>query len=132
MNKKVREKLESQRFLNGFINYNHIEFIEVTKTQSILIANIDENSLNPFGFVHGGLLFGLADTGMGVVARATGHDAVTSTSNITYIKPAQGKTIKSVSEIIKRGTKMAYLESKLYNDKDELVATATGSYFYIN
>ena len=125
---KEMKELENQP---GFMNHNKITIEDIQGDTVTLIATITEESLNPYGFVHGGLLFGLADQAMGISAKLTGRLAVTSTANITYIKPAKGKTIKAVSEVIKGGKTMVHLQTKIYNEQEELVAIANGSYFYI-
>lgn len=125
----IKERLNE--FNQGFIKHNKIEFVDTNEEQTILKVKVSDKSLNPYGIVHGGLLFGLADTAMGVLAAMTGRQAVTTTANITYIKPAVGKEIKCIATVIKRGTTMSHLEAKLYNEKDEVVATATSSYYNI-
>lgn len=121
-----------EEFENGFIKHNKINIVEVNEKTSILEVEIDSNSLNPYGFVHGGLLFGTTDTGMGVICRYGGRDAVTVSSSIEYIKPATGSKIICKSEILKKGKTICHCQSKLYNEKDELVASVIGTYFYIN
>ena len=132
MSNKILEELKKFENKPGFITHNHIELIDANKDNVTLQVNIVEESLNPYGIVHGGLLFGLADTCMGIAAKLTGRSAVTSTANISYIKPATGKYIRAVSETIKSGKTMAHLQAKLYNDKDQLVAIASSAYFYID
>ena len=128
--KKTKEMIEFEEQV-GFINHNHITIKDIKKDTVTLEADIQPTSLNPYGYVHGGLLFGLADTAMGFSAKLTGRSAVTSTANITYVKPAKGKTIKAVAEVIKQGKTMVHLQAKLYNDQEELVAIANSSYFYV-
>lgn len=125
-------KEQKELFNQGFIKYNNIELIEVTEERTVLKTKINENSLNPYGIVHGGLLFGIADTAMGVAASVKGNKSVTTTANITYIKPATGKELTCIATPIKIGKTMTHLEAKIYNEKEELVATATSSYFNLD
>ena len=60
----------------GFISNNNIKVEEVKENYAKLSSTIEEKSLNPYGIVHGGLLFGLADTAMGIAAKTTGQNAV--------------------------------------------------------
>lgn len=128
----MKEKLNEIITENGFIKHNNIEIIEVKQNAATLKATLDENSLNPYKIAHGGLIFGLGDTAMGVVARETGKKAVTLSANITYLKPATGKYLTAKSEMIKDGTSTCYLRTNIYNDKNVLVATMDANYFYIN
>ncbi len=117
----------------GFIKNNHIKILETKEKESATLkADINENCMNPYGIVHGGLIFGLGDTAMGVVARTTGRNAVTLSSNITYLKPSTGKYLIAKAEMIKNGKTTCYLRTNIYNDKDILVATMDANYYYIS
>ena len=132
MSNKILEDLKKFENIPGFITHNNMELVDVNEKSVTLKVNIKEESLNPYGIVHGGLLFSLADTAMGVAARVNGRSAVTTTANITYIKQAKGEYIKAVTETIKSGKTMIHLQAKVYNDKDELVALANSTYYYID
>ena len=117
----------------GFINHNHFHIIEVVKEKSATLqADLTEESLNPYGFAHGGLIFGLGDTAMGTVARSTGRNAVTLTSSITYLRPTKGKTLKAIAEMIKNGKQTCYLRCNFYDEKEKQTATMDASYYYID
>ena len=124
---------EYKEFNNGFISNNNFELLEVEEGKSAVIkANITESSLNPYGIAHGGFIFGLGDTSMGVVARTTGRKAVTLSANITYLKPSTGEYLIAKSEIIKDGKTTCFIRSNIYNDKDVLVASMDSNYYYID
>ena len=89
----------------GFINHNNYELVESNDKTATLKVNLGEDALNPYGVAHGGLIFGLGDTAMGVVAYNTGKKGVTLSSTINYLKPATGEF---------------------------LVATMDGNYYYID
>lgn len=116
----------------GFIKHNNIEIVEVGEETAILKTMLNENSLNPYNIAHGGLIFGLGDTAMGVAARTTGRSAVTLSSNITYLKPSTGEYLTAKAEMIKNGKTTCYLRANIYNDKNDLVATMDANYFYID
>ncbi len=116
----------------GFIKYNKMHIIELKDCYAKMEALIDENSLNPNGTVHGGLLFGLADTVMGMAARTTGRNLVTINSQIDYLKMVKGSKIIATAEKIKVGKTTAVFRCNIYDEKDNLVATATGTYFFID
>ncbi len=116
---------------SGFIKHNHFHVVEVDKgKQTILEVKLTEDALNPYGFAHGGLIFGLGDTAMGITARSTGRNAVTLNSNITYLRPTVGKTLKAEAEMIKNGKKTCYLRCNFYDEKNNLTAIMDASYYY--
>lgn len=117
---------------NGFAITNGYELEDYEEGKSATLkVNITEKSLNPYGFAHGGLIFGLGDNAMGVVAKTTGRSAVTLSSSITYLRPATGKYIIAKAEMIKDGKQTAYLKTNFYDDNDKLVATMDANYFYV-
>ena len=124
----LKETLEKK----GFINHNHFEVVEVDKGKKVTMkVELTEESLNPYGFAHGGLIFGLGDTAMGVAARSTGRNAVTLSSSISYLKPSMGKVLKAEAEIIKSGKTTCYLRCNFYDEADALTATMDANYYYI-
>lgn len=118
---------------NGFAITNGFELEDFVDGESATLkVMLTEKSFNPYGFAHGGLIFGLGDNAMGVVARTTGRTAVTLSSSINYLKPTSGKYLVAKAEMIKNGKTTAYLRTNFYNDKDILVATMDANYHYID
>ena len=71
----------------GFIRHNNMKVEEVTNEYCRMYVELTEESINPNGTAHGGLMFGLADTTMGVLARTTGRNVVTINAQIDYLRP---------------------------------------------
>ena len=117
---------------NGFLKHNDIIILESNEKTSKVKMNICENSLNPYGIVHGGLIFSMGDTVMGITIRSTGRDAVTLDGTINYLKPGKGKYLIATSEVIKVGKTTSVLMANIYNDKEELIAVMSATYYFIN
>lgn len=117
---------------DGFIKHNGMHVSEITDTECTMYIDLSENSLNPNGTAHGGLIFGLADTTMGLLARTTGRNVVTINSQIDYLKPCKGSKITCVAEALKVGKTTAVYRSNIYNEDNILAATVTGTYFFID
>lgn len=117
---------------NGFLKHNDIIIEGVSEKTSTVRMNITEKSLNPYGIVHGGLIFSMGDTVMGVTLRSTGRDAVTLDASINYLKPGKGTYLVATSEVIKIGKTTSILKANIYNDKDELIAIMSATYFFID
>lgn len=127
-----KEKLIEEMEGTGFIKTNNYKVIDVIENKSATLkAIISDSSMNPYKIVHGGFIFGLGDTAMGVAAASTGRGAVTISANINYLKKATGKFLIANAEILKSGKTTCYLETKIFNDKNELVATMNSTYFYV-
>ena len=129
----TKDEIKEMENKPGYYKHNDFHYIE-TKEKDIveLKANITENALNGYGTIHGGIIFGLGDNAMGLLAYKLGKPAVTLSSNISYLRPGKGKYIKARAEMIKSGTNTCFLRCNIYDDNEVLIATMDGNYFNIN
>ena len=136
MNLDEMNKSEALEYVNnantGFIKSNNIKLIDYDKESAAMEVNITENSLNPYGIVHGGLIFTLADTSMGIIARATGKIAVTLNSQINQLLPAKGPKLISKAKAIKIGRNTALLTTEIFDDQNNLIASSNATYYFLN
>ena len=82
---------------------------------------------------HGGVLAALADSTLGIAALAVsqknGNLVSTVEFKITYMQPAfLNDVISGISRVRKVGKKLIFVEADFVNQKDELVATASGTF----
>lgn len=116
---------------DGFFKHNNYEVVEATEEACILKANVTKDSLNPYGIAHGGFIFGLGDTVLGMAAAAHGRPAVTLNSTINFLKPAKTEYIIAKGEMIKEGKTTSYLQAKIYDAEDRLIASMDANYYYV-
>ena len=91
---------------------------------------VNESLLNPHDVVHGGVLYSLADTGMGGAIYSileAGELCATIDLSISYFKAVREGSLECFTQILHRGKTVASLESKIFNH-DELVAKAHGHF----
>jgi acyl-CoA thioesterase len=91
---------------------------------------VNEDLYNPYYTVHGGVLYSMADTGMGAaLAHLLESDEVCATIEIkiSYFKPVRIGTLECKSMVINKGKTVASLESDILND-GKLVAKAHGTF----
>jgi acyl-CoA thioesterase len=89
---------------------------ERTEKQCVTELTLEKKHLNPNGVVHGGVLYTLADTGMGgalMEALPAGHYCATIEIKIAYFRPAKEGTVRCVTELVHLGRRTASLESRL-------------------
>ena len=126
---QVNEIIET----TGFIKHNNFHILEIEKGKKVKMqAELTENALNPYRYAHGGFIFGLGDTAMGVLARTTGKNAVTLNSTINYLRPSVGKELVAEAEIVKSGKTICYTKCNFYDENHKLTATMDASYYYID
>lgn len=95
--------------------------------------DIEDRHKNPHGIVHGGVLYALADTGMGgALTSLLGEDEICTTIEIkiAYFRPTMKGRLKAHTEVINRGRKTASLESTLEVD-GRLLAKAYGTFMIL-
>ena len=89
-----------------------------------------ERLLNPNNVVHGGVIYSMADTGMGGALMSLlgdGQLCATIEIKMMYLKPAGHHDLVCNTEVIKQGRRVAILESEVLSG-GELIAKATGSF----
>ena len=97
---------------------------------SLLRLLVADRHRNSHGAVHGGVLFTMADTGMGAALHsllAPGESGATVDARITYLRPVQGGSVECRSTCLRQGRAVAMLESELWSD-GELVAKASATF----
>ena len=114
----------------GFIKANGFEIVSITKDKVELKYIAKKSGLNPMGIIHGGLLFGLADTAAGTLAFTTGKKCVTTSCNMNYLKPAL-KKVTATATILKIGKNIGYYYVEL-KENNTLVATANVNMFFLD
>lgn len=96
-------------------------------------ARVDERFLNPVGVVQGGFLAAMLDSAMGASAVTTVGDRRVAVSNtemkVTFLRSARaGDLLTCVATVLKPGKVISFLEAKIVDEKDRLVATASSTY----
>jgi uncharacterized protein (TIGR00369 family) len=108
----------------------------------ISILDLQENSVtltmpiskeihtNVYGFVHGGSLFTLVDSVMGIAGLTTGNLVVTSDISIRFITNAKkGNILSACGRIVHKGKDTIIAEAEIYDRRQRLLVKAQGSYF---
>lgn len=105
-------------------------FTEMDDGHSRGVVKVTDDLKNPHGVLHGGVLYTMADTGMGAALYTelgAEESCATIEVKINYLQPVKEGEVVCETEIVNKGRSVAYLESELVND-GETVARATGSY----
>lgn len=87
-----------------FMEYNGITVVSSSEEHSVLKAELSEDSLNPYGLIHGGLIYTMMDCTAGITARADGNAYVTQNSYVNFLSNVKGeREIYAESDVIRRG-----------------------------
>lgn len=139
-----QEKVAMKIFLNSLIakrentNLTHIASLLQFKT-----TLIDEKTLemempnsplldNSIGIVHGGLTATLLDTALGTLAShvpGNKKGAVTVELKVDFLTPGIGEKFICRAEVVHNGRQLVRMEGKVRNEKGNLIASASGTFF---
>lgn len=122
---KVREILAKDQF----VSYIGVTLEEVGDGTATARLKLQPYHLNGAGLIQGGAVFTLADFTMAAVANSTGRIAVTSSAQISYLKPANGEFLIARGKMVAESRSLGTIEVNVYNDKEELVARLNGTAF---
>ncbi|MFB5660699.1 PaaI family thioesterase [Alteribacillus sp. HJP-4] len=89
---------------------------------------------NPLQIVHGGATATLLDIAMGSLANSlapNGKASVTLEMKINYMKPGKGRRLRCRTSLLAQTTKTVVTEGRVFNDENELIAHATGTFYVI-
>lgn len=116
---------------HGFINEMEMELVDVKEGYAKGKIVIKEKHLNPMGTVHGGLLFGFADTIAGIAALTYGSKVVTLNSSISYLNAADTEYIEAEANVIKNGRTTSIFDCMIRTKEGVDVAKVTVTYFKV-
>ena len=93
---------------------------------------VRRDHMNPYGLVHGGVVYTLVDYAMGGALAARlepGERCTTLEIKINYLAPVSGGTLWAEARVIERTKRIGVLEGRVHDHGDQLVALATGSFY---
>ena len=129
MKKEVEELLNKDK---GFINNQNFKIEDCNEEFVKMSYEIKQEGLNPYDIVHGGVLFGLADTTSGVLAAIHNKKCVTTSATINYLSPAKKGKIYAVAKVLKEGKSIGYYIVDIYDEEDNLLVSANFNMYFIN
>lgn len=98
-------------------------------------VQVREELFNPHGVLHGGVLYSMADTGMGGALYSllgAGELCATVEIKIAYLAAVSSGTLVCETRVVERRARLAILESEIVNrlpDGERLVAKALGTFY---
>lgn len=112
-----------------------LTFEEYQAGRSRCTLAVQESFFNPNGVVHGGVIYTMVDTGMGLALWTLLQPAEACSTieiKINYLRPALAGRLIAETHVIQRGTTVAVLQSRVEDESGKLVALAIGSFHIAN
>ena len=118
------------RELGPFARLIGLTFAAKANGYSQCVLRVTDNLFNPNAVLHGGVVYAMADTGMGGALHsslAPDETCATIEINIVYLKAVTAGVLTCDTRLIHRGSNIGVLESEVENE-GQLVAKALGTF----
>ena len=127
----IKKVAPASKPANRFCDLIGLHFTEMEKGFCRTELAITDFHLNPYGTLHGGVVYSLADSGMGGALSTLLDDdeqCATIEIKINYLKSTRSGRLSCETRVVHKGKNIAFLDSVVKTLEGKLVATATGTF----
>ena len=117
---------------NAFTAHNFIRLESAEPDCVAYCLEIRPESRNPFGMVHGGALYTLADDAAGGAAHSDWRHYVTQHGDLHFLDNRAHGTIRAVGRVRHRGRTTVLVDVEITDGAGALLATGAFSYFCVD
>lgn len=115
---------------NSYMRYLGVEILELTENYGIGRMKCKDELLNPYGMLHGGSLYSMADIIAGTVACMGGHFVTTVSGNLNFLLPADHtEYVYCEAKQLRRGKHLAVFEVRIKDDRDKVLDSGEFTFF---
>ena len=127
------QRMQARAYANAFAVYNHIELETAEEDRAGLRLTAVADSCNPYGIIHGGALYTLADSACGTAIHSDGRAYVTQRGELSYLSNRRlGDTVRAEARVIHRGRSTSLIHVDIRDAESVLLATGDFSYFCVD
>ena len=117
---------------NAFMFHNYIEMESAERDKAVFKLVIRPESKNPYGIVHGGAIYTMADNAAGAVAHSDGRYYVTQTSSLHFLRNQAEGVVRAEARIRHRGKSTCLGAVEITGEGNLLLATGQFTYFCVD
>lgn len=125
---RVQKRIKNNAFMEH--NFGQLELVELD--HAILRLDIRPESKNPYGMVHGGAIYTLADDATGTAAHTDGRSYVTQTSSMQFLRNQPEGTIRAEARVRHRGKSTCLVNVDITGEGGKLIATGEFTFFCVD
>ncbi len=100
----------------------------IAEGHAIVTLQAGPQHANPMGTLHGGILCDIADAAMGIAFASTlaANESFTTVElKINFFRPVWDSLLKAEGKIVRRGSKIGYVECEITDEQSRLVAKSS-------
>ena len=117
---------------NAFMFHNYIEMESAERDKAVFKLVIRPESKNPYGIVHGGAIYTMADNAAGAVAHSDGRYYVTQTSSLHFLRNQAEGVVRAEARIRHRSKSTCLVDVDITGEGNILLATGQFTYFCVD
>ena len=129
---QIIKNLEKRMDKNYFAVYNGFRLETVERDRAVVCAEIRQESRNPHGIAHGGMLYSMADNASGVAAHTDGRTYVTQHGSMNFLTNRKEGVLRAEARIRRRGQRTCLAEVDVTHEDGTLLATGEFLFFCVS
>ena len=130
LDKEIYHQLVQMLEKNEYIKLLGIEILNLSKGYCKGRMKVSSKILNPYGMLHGGSLYSLADIIGGVAACTYGKFVTTVSGNMNFLLPAvQIEYIYCEAKMVRQGSHLAVYDVILMDDKGNILQNSSFTFY---
>lgn len=129
---KIPKHIKDATEHNSFMEHNYIELESVELDRAVFKLDIRPESRNPYGMVHGGAIYTMADNAAGFAAHIDGRYYVTQTSALHFLRNQSEGTVRAYATVRHRGKATCLVAVDILGENDKLIATGEFTFFCVD
>lgn len=115
---------------NAYMQFLGIELLELREGYAFARMKCREELNNPYGILHGGSLYSLADIVAGSAGCMCGHFVTTVSGNLNFLLPAeQTEYVYCEAVQLRQGKHLSVFDVRIKDDKDRVLDSGEFTFF---
>ncbi|HBT20239.1 MAG TPA: hydroxyphenylacetyl-CoA thioesterase PaaI [Peptococcaceae bacterium] len=133
MENKIIAELKEKFLEDRYPQFLGIKLLKLEDGRAEVEMVVEKEHLNLFGITHGGVIFSLADTALGLASNSSGQNSVALNCSINFIKATKsGEVLRAEAVEVKRTRKTGVYTVNVFDSQNNLVALATGTCYILS
>lgn len=116
---------------NAFMHHNHIRIASAGPEGAQAVLDMAPESCNPYGMLHGGAYYTLADCACGCACRMDGRKYVTLQGGLSFLKGVSGGRVTAQARVRHRGRTTCLVEVEITSEAGTLLAKGDFTFFCV-
>lgn len=126
----LEEIRESRIQLNRYMTHSFIDLSMIEPERAEVRLTLRQEVTNPFGMLHGGALYTMADCAAGAAAHSDGRNHVTQNSSLNFLSNIREGTAVAVGAVVHRGRRTCLVNVSITAEATgKLLATGCFTFF---